>query len=138
MPRAVTTTVRCANIVLDISGVATTMNHSQGVPAEFVHRFESLKSRKSISRDEFLNLAAAAISVYHQDQTTRHHLAWLVSNLWVAHDEIAADAEIDQIGDAFSKLELPDGHVLLKNGETIKSKWIELASMVARARAAEG
>lgn len=111
------------------------MDHPKGVPAEFCSQFESLRSRKAISRKGFLDLAAAAISVYHQNQTLRHHLAWLVSNIWVAHDEIGDDAEVDRIGECFSDLELPDGHVRLKNGETIESKWLELESMITIARA---
>lgn len=99
-------------------------------PASLKKRFQKMNSQEFVSREEFLSFAKLAIDAYNTDPAMREELARLVTSVWFDYSDTWNDDDLDEIGNEFADLELPDAHVWLRAGESIEGKWRRLGKTV--------
>ncbi len=102
----------------------------------FRQEFERMLQKDKISEQEFLSMAKIAVDTYVQEPEAREKIAYNMTGLWfVIEDKMGKQyAEqhpaIEEIGDEFAVLELPDAHVPLDSYNTVEEKWSALSQRI--------
>lgn len=101
----------------------------------FIIDIEHTLKHRAIGRDDFLRVARLAIDAYREDPRKREVIACKMTGLWVLmkkkHNRL--DPDIDEIGEYFGGLELPDEHVDKQGYASVDDAWGGVAQMIKQA-----
>ena len=83
----------------------------------FQQEFERLLEKDKIFEQEFLQMAKRAVDAYAQEPEAREKIAYNMAGLWFVTEDkmgkqyVEQHPAIEEVGDEFAHLELPDVHI---------------------------
>ena len=84
---------------------------------KFRQEFERVLEKDKISQHEFLQMAKGAVDAYAQEPEAREKIAYNMAGLWFVMEDkmgkqyVEQHPAIEEVGDEFAHLELPDVHI---------------------------
>ncbi|WP_163513574.1 hypothetical protein [Fodinicola acaciae] len=104
-----------------------------------MHALQSIEDLKKVAantRDApaFLDLAERATNYVMTHWEEREHVARIMAGVWMSLPATDRSPALDEIGGAFADLELPDAHIHLTEGMTVRGRWARLAAEIHAGR----
>jgi hypothetical protein len=106
------------------------MKHSKHGFAQFSAECNAINAEPKLQENDFIDFAKAAICAYEAEPDRREEIARLVTSAWLDHSDRWRNPRLDEIGGGFADLELPDGHISLRPGESVRARWLSLGKKV--------